>query len=153
MPQGRGASAIACALRHVLRDDDLRFGGIGEVLLGFAAIERRIGAAVADAVISVCRGLVDWTAAGQLRPSTRARAGDLFVKMYELQEEAALGGIDFAAVARVEGKRVFIARHRAAGTALEGAALDALDEMIEWRLGMLAEVTAAELAYQRCHAH
>ena len=67
---------------------------------------------------------MDWQAAGQLRLSTRTRAGDMFVRMYELAEEVARDGIDFAAVARVEGRRVLISRLLAAdGTVPDEAAL------------------------------
>jgi hypothetical protein len=72
---------------------------------GDIAIEilNRIGNAVADAVLWVGTGIEDWEHGETLRPQ-RGRK-QMFVRLYELQEST-LGGIDFPAVARVEGKRV-----------------------------------------------
>jgi hypothetical protein len=79
------------------------------------------------------------------------RVGDLFFKMYELAEEVARDGIDFATVARTQGKRVLIARLLSA----DGLAPDeaALDEILSWPLDVLADVTEAERSYQQAHAH
>jgi hypothetical protein len=116
-----------------------------------AGDRERIGNLVADAATLVCTGMMDGMAEGRLRPSTRARACDVFVRMYELQEEVGRHGIDFAAVARVEGARVLIARlHAADGLAPDEAALE---EILSWPLSILAEVTTKELEYQRINAH
>jgi hypothetical protein len=115
------------------------------------AVEQRIGDMLADAAISVCTGMMDGLAYGHLSPSTRARAGDVFVRMYELQEEVARDGIDFAAVARVEGRRVLIGRLMADDDTMPDGA--ALDEILSWPLGILADITAKEAEYQRTHVH
>jgi hypothetical protein len=68
-----------------------------------AQIERRIGELVADLASVVCAGLGDWESG--IAPATQTQAGELFVTLFRLQQET-LGEIDFAAVARREGKRV-----------------------------------------------
>jgi hypothetical protein len=114
-------------------------------------VERRIGDLVADAAILVCTGMMDGIAGGRLRPSTRARVGDLFVRMYELQEETMLGEKEFHTIAKREGRRELIARLLSAdGTVPDDAALG---EIIGWPLEILAGVTAKEAEYQRTHAH
>jgi hypothetical protein len=103
-------------------------------------IEQRIGDMVADAAIAVVAGVMDWEAQGKLAPATRARAGDLFVRMYELQEEVRLSsGIDFAAVAATGGKRTIMRRYGVVLAEHYGAAtLDAaLDQMLSWPLGTM----------------
>jgi hypothetical protein len=99
----------------------------------------------------VFAGVADWEDQGSLRPTTRARAGEVFVQLYQLQE-ATLGQIDFAATARMEGKQVIMRRYGTVlaehyGAALSGAALDAvLDEIVGHPLGILAKVTEIERA-------
>jgi hypothetical protein len=120
--------------------------------IGPTEIEQRIGNTVADAAIMVCAGVGDWESDGRLAPATRAQAGALFVELFQLQEST-LGELDFAAVARAEGKRAIMRRHGAVlaqhyGATLSGAALDrVLDEIIDWPLGILRKVTAAERAW------
>jgi hypothetical protein len=109
-----------------------------------AEIERRIGELVADAAGVVCAGLGDWESG--IAPATQTQAGELFVTLFRLQQET-LGEIDFAAVARREGKRILWERH---GSVLQQhygpTALDALDEIVSWPLVVLAKVTAVERA-------
>jgi hypothetical protein len=117
-------------------------------------VERAIGDLVADAAISVCAGFMDWTNGGQLHPSTRTRAGGVFVKLYELQEGTAIGEEEFHTIAKREGKRVLIARLLSADATFDGAAADAeFDEILSWHLEVLAEVTAKEREYQRTRTH
>jgi hypothetical protein len=74
------------------------------------------------------------------------QVGDLFVRLYQLQQKAALG--DFTAVARREGKRVLYQRHGATLRAnFSDVALDAaLDELVDRPLAVLRQVTACERA-------
>jgi hypothetical protein len=112
-------------------------------------VEIAIGELVATATIAVFAGMEEIQNGG-LAPATRARAGDLFVEMYELQQ-AHLGEIDFATVARVQGKRILWARYGAAmreHLRYSEVELDAaLDELIERPLVVLRRVTACERAW------
>src|SRR5215472_6587777 len=74
-------------------------------------LKQRIGKTVADAAIAVCGGIGDWQADGKLSPTTRTKAGDLFVELYRLQE--GVGAAAFAAVARREGVRALLQQHGA----------------------------------------
>ena len=108
-------------------------------------IEQQIGETVADAAIMVCASLE----AGGLTGAARTRMENLFVELYELQQST-LGDLDFAAVARTEGKRILWERHGAtllarvdySETAINGA----FDELIERALDVLRKVTAVERA-------
>ena len=95
--------------------------------------------------IAVCAGVEEFQAGG-LAPATRMQVGDLFVRLYQLQQKAALG--DFTAVARREGKRVLYQRHGATLRAnFSDVALDAaLDELVDRPLAVLRQVTACERA-------
>ena len=114
-------------------------------------VERRIGDVVADAAIAVCGGISDWENDARLSDATRTRVGDLFVRLFELQETT-LGELNFDATARREGKRTIMLRHGATlqqhyGPAMSAERLDAvLDEIIGWPLDALAKVTACERA-------
>jgi hypothetical protein len=114
------------------------------------AVEIAIGEVTAAATVMVCTGLEEW-AAGGLTGATRIHAGDLFVKLYQLQEEAALRAIDFDGTARGEGKKTLLQRHGATIRThlnLTELALDgALDELIERPLTVLRRVTACERAW------
>jgi hypothetical protein len=115
-----------------------------------AEILEQIGSAVADAAIMVCCAVGQHRAGSGLTGEIRTRAGDLFVAMYQLQQDT-LGELDFAAVARVEGKRALWERHGAVMRAqlnYTDATLDAaLDELVERPLAVLRQVTAAERAW------
>jgi hypothetical protein len=112
-------------------------------------IERQIGEVVATATIAVFAGMQEIQDGG-LAPATRARAGDLFVEMFKLQE-ANFGEIDFAAVARREAKRILWARYGAAMRErlnYSEVELDhALDTLIDRPLDVLRKVTAVERAW------
>jgi hypothetical protein len=103
---------------------------------------------MADAALAVGAGVLDWEANGALSGATRARAGDLFVAMYRLQE--GVGEINFKAIARREGVRVLWERHGAALSRhcrlSESALAPTLDEIISWPLDVLAKITATERA-------
>jgi triphosphoribosyl-dephospho-CoA synthetase len=119
-----------------------------------AEIERQIGEAVAAAACAVCTGVGDWAADGALADDTKAKAGDLFVALYWLQE--AFGEIHFNVTARREGARVFRQRYAEAlrqqfGATLSDAELDAaldtaIDEILSWPLSILTKITAIERA-------
>jgi hypothetical protein len=110
-----------------------------------AEIERRIGETVADAVLAVCAGIAGWETAGGLTSATRARAGDLFVALYELQESTPT--IDFDSTARREARRVLMQRYGTALLQRFGATTDTrLGELIDIPLNVLARVTASERA-------
>jgi hypothetical protein len=110
-------------------------------------VEQRIGEAVAAATIMTFAGMQE-VLDGGLAATTRARAGNLFVQLYELQ--AHLGAIDFAAVARVQAKRILWARYGAAmreHLRYSEVELDrALDTLIGRPLDVLAKITAVERA-------
>jgi hypothetical protein len=111
-----------------------------------ANLEMAIGNAVADAALMVC------TAAfgpGGLDRTVRAAAGNMFVRLYELQ--ATNPGLDFNAVARRAGVWTLRDRYGAVlAQCGDEAALDAaLAEVISWPLDILAKVTADEQAWQR----
>jgi hypothetical protein len=116
---------------------------------GTTEVEQRIGEVVAMATIVTFAGMEE-VQDGGLAPATRARAGDLLVEMYELQQ-AHLGEIDFAAVARVQGKRVLWTRYGAAMREhlrySDGELDAALDALIEHPLTVLRRVTAIERAW------
>jgi hypothetical protein len=111
-------------------------------------IEQCIGEAVAMATIMTFSGMQQ-VLDGGLAPATRAQAGNLFVQLYELQQ-AHLGEIDFATVARVQAKRILWARYGAAmreHLRYSEVELDrALDTLIGRPLDVLAKITAVERA-------
>jgi hypothetical protein len=113
-----------------------------------APTEVEIGTVVADAAIMTFAGMQECQHGG-LAATTRARAGNLFVQLYEMQQ-AHLGEIDFAAVARVQGKRVLWAHYGAAmreHLRYSDVELDAaLDTLISRPLDVLARITAVERA-------
>jgi hypothetical protein len=106
-----------------------------------------VGEAVADAAILVGAGLADFDAVGGLLPATRTRAGDVFMRLYELSQN---GGIDFVA-AQAEGKRVLLLRYGRALTQHYGLPVTALDpiidEIISWPLDILRKMIAVERAW------
>jgi hypothetical protein len=107
-----------------------------------AEIETAIGEAVADtaAVISES-AFID---GGILTPERRERSGDLFVRLFQLQQSHP--AVDFA----LAGKK---ALRRRLGTKLascgrDDAELDAaLSEVVSWPLGILRKITALERAW------
>jgi hypothetical protein len=109
-------------------------------------IEHKIAEAAADAVAMIGQGILDFAGIGILAPETRATAGGLFVKLFELQE-ATRGQLNFAVVARTQGKSLLRQRH-AAHPETKGRELDeiALDELFDGVLSILARVTADALA-------
>jgi hypothetical protein len=116
------------------------------------AIEQAIGEVVADTTIATCAGAWEFEDGG-ISASTRAKTGDLFVRLYRLQEQ--FGEIGFSTVARREGRRVLLQRHgedlrRQFEAALTEAALDeVLDKIIDWPLTILSKVTAVEKAIEQ----
>jgi hypothetical protein len=69
-----------------------------------AEAERSIGEAVADAILMLGAGVIDWENGGGLRPSTRRLAGERFAKICMMQLEHPGGDDDFAAIARSAGR-------------------------------------------------
>jgi hypothetical protein len=68
-------------------------------------LEQSIGDAVADAAGMICIGIGDWAATGGLSAANRTSAGELFVQLYQLQEEARLPDEAFDAILRAEGRQ------------------------------------------------
>jgi hypothetical protein len=109
------------------------------------SVIERIGQVVADAAIVTYRGA--WEHAdGGVSPVTQAKAGDLLVQLYKLQET--FGELDFHATARREGRRVLRERWgKTLGQEFGQTTLDAaIDEILEGPLTILANVTAIERA-------
>jgi hypothetical protein len=134
-------SAVALAL-------DLPSALVPAKVITPTEVEQRIGEIVAMATIVTFVGMEE-VADGGLAPATRARAGDLLVALYRLQEDT-LGQIDFDVIARREGKRILWARY---GTTMRehlryaNGELDAaLDTLIDRPLEILHRVTAIERA-------
>src|SRR5262245_51753303 len=73
-------------------------------------LEQRIGEAVAAAAAAVARAMADFSANGIMAPSTRTLGGDCLSRVALLQL-AHFGELDFAAVARVAGKRALHQHH------------------------------------------
>jgi hypothetical protein len=109
-------------------------------------ILERIGEVVANAAIAVCAGVEEFQDGG-LAPATQMQVGELFVTLIQLQQST-LGEIDFATVARREGKRAIMRRHGAMlSKHYSAAVLDAaLDELVDRPLVVLRQVTAIERA-------
>jgi hypothetical protein len=112
-------------------------------------LERAIGTATADAAVVIGQGILDFEVGGALGPRTRAEGGECLARVCKLQLEH-FGEIDFAVVARREGKRVLHQRHDAtlqAHLRLSAAATDAaLDQIIGWVLNITDKVVADERA-------
>jgi hypothetical protein len=72
---------------------------------------QRVGVAVADAAGMLSRGLFEYWG-GKLSPETKMAGGEKIAALYELTQTIP-AGIDFAAMARTEGKRTLWARHGA----------------------------------------
>jgi hypothetical protein len=83
--------------------------------------ERVIGTAVADAVVMIGAGVVDWENGG-LRPATRQLAGERFAKVCMLQLEHPSD--DFGSVARRGGRLELWKRNDAAFRKHYGVAFD-----------------------------
>jgi hypothetical protein len=64
---------------------------------------------MADAVAAISRGCFEWGWGGGLTVPTKALGADRIAALYQLSQT--LTGIDFAAVARSEGRRVMQERH------------------------------------------
>jgi hypothetical protein len=106
----------------------------------------RIGDAVADAAAVIGRAMVDFEAGGQLTSATRASGGERLARVARLQLDT-FGEIDFAAVARAQGKRELWKRHGATLRGLDEVKLDvAFNEIIGWVLGIADKVVADERA-------
>jgi hypothetical protein len=103
--------------------------------------------------LTICfgRALLDFEAMGVMALTTKWRAGDLFARLFALQE-VAIGKFDFEAIMYAQGKAAIARRFRAMacrqGCAdLKPATLDAMHaEAIGWIGGILAKVTAEERA-------
>jgi hypothetical protein len=110
-----------------------------------------IGEVVADLVVQFGQGLIDFESTGAMALSTKWRAGDLFAKLYGLQEAAA-GKLDFAAAMYRQGQIVLARRFSAAVRRqlcpdLDPAQLDAVHrEAIGWVDDILTKVTRDERA-------
>jgi hypothetical protein len=117
--------------------------------IGPTEIEQRIGEVVAMATIVTFAGMEE-VQDGGLAPATRARAGNLLVEMFQLQEDT-LGQLDFDVIARREGKRILWARYGAVmreHLRFSDVELDAaLDTLISRPLEVLRKVTAVERAW------
>jgi hypothetical protein len=114
-------------------------------------VEQQIGAAVADAAAAIGQALADSEAGGSMTPATKMLGGSRLARVAELQL-AHFGEFDFAAVARVEGKRELHRRHDAIFRQHYGAGLDmakidmALGEILDWVIGIADRVVADERA-------
>ena len=142
MPQNGAAVALPLALDPPT---------IPAKAIGPTEVEQRIGEAVADAAAAIGPGLADFEANGQLAPATKMLGGELLARVCELQL-AHWGEFDFAIVARTEGKRTLHQRNDATFREHYGASLDvakvdkALDEILDWVIGIANKVTAMERA-------
>lgn len=118
------------------------------------ALERRIGEVTADGVIMLTAAMQDFSADGALAARTREQGGELFMRLYQLQQSTMTD--DFPGLMHTHGKRVLWERHAkafrqhlVASAASDEAAFDAdLDELIGHLCGVLARVTKTEKIYQ-----
>jgi hypothetical protein len=99
-------------------------------------IEQHIAVAVADAVSVLSRGMLEYWNDGKLTPATKMAGSEHVAALYSLTQ-AVPTGVDFAAVARSEGRRVLQERH--GGDLPEPV----LDEVIGGLLEILANVERA----------
>jgi hypothetical protein len=70
---------------------------------------QRVGVAMADAVAAVSKGCFEWGWGEGLTVPTKALGADRIAALYQLSQT--LTDIDFAAIARSEGRRVMQERH------------------------------------------
>jgi hypothetical protein len=111
-----------------------------------AKFEVSVGMATADAVTALSAALSEFQNGG-LSAASRERGGERIARLYTILQ-AAPAGLDPAVVARVEGKRVLLARHGAEFRALHGVEFPerALDIFIDEALAVVGKVTAFERA-------
>jgi hypothetical protein len=112
-------------------------------------IQRAIGAATADAAVTIGQAISDFEVGGTLGLRTRALGGDIIARVCKLQLDH-FGEFDFGSVAREAGRRELQQRHAAALRAqlnLSESALDqALDQLVRWVLEITTRVVANERA-------
>ena len=108
-----------------------------------------IGNLVADLAACLGQALIDHESTGAMAITTKWQAGDLFARLYALQE-ATTGELDFAATMRIQGK-IALARRFSAGVRLkvcpdlDSTVLDAVHgEAIGWIGNILMKVTCDE---------
>jgi hypothetical protein len=113
-----------------------------------AEVERRIGAAVADAAAAIGAGLADCEGGGGLSVATKALGSMRLAKLAALHL-AHYGEFDFAALAYREGLRELHRRH---GDVFREAKLDdamidrGLREILDWVVSIADKVVADERA-------
>jgi hypothetical protein len=112
-----------------------------------AEVERRIGAAVADAAAAIGQAMGDLESDERLTMATKTLGGHRLAKVAALQL-AHFGEFDFAAVARVEGLRELHRRHDVTfqeQSRLDAATIDrGLREILDWVIGIADKVVADE---------
>jgi hypothetical protein len=105
------------------------------------------GHAVADAVEIVGLAVTDFVAAGVMAPGTKTLGGERLGRVAELLLEHDPGEIDFATVARREGRRILHERHGVAFRQHFGSYPETvINELVDEVLGIADKVVAIERA-------
>jgi hypothetical protein len=118
-------------------------------------LETKIGEATAGAVLAIAYGMTAYIANGQLTDAARTVGGDSLSKLAQLRLDT-FGQIDFAGIAKREGRRVLFQRH---GAALQQMNLDAaglekaFSELVGMAVGIAEKVAHDEQVFLRARAN